>query len=139
LAASADAGARRDRRARDLDVLDRGPGGGGLHRAVEAQHLLDRVGHAVRLGPQQLPGTRGAQQRVHRARDEVHGGLVPGDEQQVDHRGQFVLAEPVAAVAGRDQRRDEVVARLRALDGDELVQVAHELGDRRRVRLQPDH
>ena len=58
--------------------------------------------------------------------DQVHGRLVPGDEQEQRGAEQLLLAEPVAAVLGLDERRQEVVAQRPAAPLDEVAEVLEE-------------
>ncbi|BAU86122.1 cytochrome P-450 hydroxylase [Streptomyces laurentii] len=54
--------------------------------------------------------------------DEIDGGLVARDHQQESHRGDFLLGEPVAVVAGGDERGQEVVARPGPFPRDQRAQ-----------------
>ena len=71
---------------------------GVLHRAVEAQQLVDRgiVERRIVAPAEQL--VRVAQQRQRAVADQVDGRLVPCDVQQDDERDQLGRAERVAFV-----------------------------------------
>ena len=114
--------ALRDRLAAELDVLQRDPPRH-LHRADVAQQFVDGVDVERRVGAQQLELVGVAHQLEDAGADQVHGGLVAGDEQQRHLVAQLHRRQAVAVLLGGDQRRQQVVGRVRPLPRDDLVDV----------------
>ena len=83
----------RDECAHQVDVAT-GPPGDHLRRGVVPQHLLDRLGHQPRVGPQLLSGVGVSQECVQAVADQVGRRLVAGDEQDQDRAVDFVLRQP---------------------------------------------
>ena len=52
---------------------------------------------------------------------------MPADEKQEQHSEQLLMAEEVAPVLGREQRADQVLARVGPALGDQLVEVLEQL------------
>ena len=100
-----------DRHAAELHVLER-DAHGALHRAVEAQHLLDRALQQLGLRAQARELVGVLQERERPVPDQVRGRLVTGEQQQDRGRQQLAVAERVAVLLRRDERADQVVARL---------------------------
>ena len=83
------------------------------------------------------------EQEQQRGRHEAHRGLVAGDEQQHDEAEELVVGELLAAVLGRDERGDQVVAGMRTAVVDQRVGVGEELvggaaGGRQRLEVHRD-
>lgn len=120
-----DLAATGDHRAGDVDRVEGEAEGGGLQRSVVAQHLLDRAVDEGQIGAQRGELLRVGEQRQHAVGDEIAGGLVAGDQQQLGHAQEFFVAEPVAVpVAHRDQIAQQIVAGVRALGLHQVVEVA---------------
>ena len=98
-----------------------------MDRPVEAEHLLHRAGRQRRVGDEAVPLVALAQHGDGAVADEVHGGLVAGDEQQHHGGAQLLLGELVALLLGREQRREEVVARVGPALLEDAVEVVDEL------------
>ena len=94
-----------------------------LHRWVVPQRLLDDRRRTVGVGGELVPVAGLAQQLQDRIRDEVHGGLVAGDQQQVAGGHDLLGRQLVAVLLGRDQRRDQVLPRRGPALLDELGEV----------------
>ena len=77
--------------------------GGTLHRAVVAQQLLDRARQQRWIFAQSIQLIRMLEQGEEPVADQVHRGLVPGDENQHAGREQLVLAQLVALLLRGDQ------------------------------------
>src|SRR6476659_1551917 len=119
-------GAARDRRAVEIERLE-DPSLEQLQRGVDPQQLFDRGGDegGLRAEPLQLVGV--AEERPPAEERRVHGGLVPGVEQQHAGPDELVLREPFTLVHDLDQLGDQILARvLRAL-ACERAQVVREL------------
>ena len=80
-------------------------------RRVEAQELLQRRRQPSGIVAQQRQLIRIAEQGDDAVADEAGGRVVTGDDQLEDRREQLPGVEALVAVAGGDQRADEVVAR----------------------------
>ena len=85
-----------------------------LHRAVEAQQLLDRALDEGRIVAQARKLGRVSQQGQHPVADEIRGGLVTGEEEQDDGREQLVSAQAIARFLGGDETGQDVRARRAA-------------------------
>ncbi|GGI89150.1 hypothetical protein GCM10011581_27830 [Saccharopolyspora subtropica] len=81
---------------------------GAFHRPVVAQQFLDRTGQQVRFVAQQPQLVGVGEQGQHPVADEVDGGLMARDEQQLHHAEQFPLGQLVALVGGHHQRADQI-------------------------------
>ncbi|MCY1004369.1 hypothetical protein OV079_02060 [Nannocystis pusilla] len=73
------------------------------------------------------------QQRERAVADQVHGRLVPRQDQQEQHRHQLVLGQLVVAVAGLDQGRRQVVGRLGLAEPDQAAEGASEQEEARHL------
>ncbi len=109
-----------------LDVLDQDPRGERRHRG-DADHLRDGVRGALGLAGQQLPLLGMAGEHPQRVGELRLRGVDAADEHVQDQVAQLRVVEAVVAVARGDQRRQQVVAGLGALLGDQLVEVRVEL------------
>src|SRR5918995_192567 len=58
--------------------------------------------------------------------DQVHGRLVPRDEQEERRAQQLLLSQSVAALLGLDECRQEVVAQRPPAQLDEIAEVLEE-------------
>ena len=121
--------ARGDLLAGELGVL----GGGAAElddRRGVPQHLLDRGRDEPEIGPQprELAGVAG--QRQQGVGDEVAGGVVAGDDQELEEAVQVVVGEPLAVDLRGDDRRPYVVAWPGPLLGRPLARVAEHLDER---------
>jgi hypothetical protein len=68
------------------------------------------------------------QERKEAVANEIHGGLVAGDEQQNACNEQLALAQPVPLLLGRDQETEQVVTgRLATLRNEIAEVVEHSL------------
>ena len=79
-----------------------------------------------------------AQQGEHAIANEVGGGEVPGQQQQVAHGDDFFGGEPIAAIVHRHQRADQVIARGSAPFGDGAFKIGGQfigIGLQRREEL----
>ncbi len=112
--------------ARHLEVLPCEAHGAVFDRVGEAQHLLHRTVHQAGVGAQ--PGHLGGvvEQRHETVADQVHAGLVAGEEQQEDHAGEFVVAQVVAVLVGLDQARDQLAVGFATAQRDEPVEEARQ-------------
>ena len=117
-----------DRLAPELDVRRRPAVERPLDRPLEAQDFLDGSGQQGRVGPHELELLRMGKEVEHRVADQADGRLVAGDDEEHDGAEQLVLAEGVALVSGTDEGADQIVPRLGAAFGEEILQVRHELG-----------
>ena len=79
-----------------------------LHRAVIAQELLDRGGDEAGIALELLELVGMTEQGEQPVADEVHRGLVPGDEQQHAHGQHLALAQLVSLLLGRDEQAQQV-------------------------------
>ncbi len=123
--------AARDHRAADVDRFGGESVRGRLDRPRETQHLLHGVVDETEVGSQCGQLVRVREQGQHTVGDQVHRGLVAGDEQQPGHAHQFTCREPVALlVGGVDQCAHQVVAGLFALVVEECGEKAGHLGGR---------
>src|SRR5204863_2404157 len=100
---------RPDRLAANLEVSDRGPRDH-LGRAVESKELLDGLLGERRLGTQPIELVAIAEERQRAVADEIHGGLVPGEDQRAAHGDDLDLAERIAAVLRSEKAVDEILA-----------------------------
>ncbi|CAM5498447.1 hypothetical protein SVIOM342S_08710 [Streptomyces violaceorubidus] len=106
--------ARRDGGARQLQRLGRETERGGVDGGVVAQRLLHGAPGQLRLGAQagELVGV--GEQAADGRRDQVDGGLVPGDQDEEGHAEQFPGGER-AAVGGVGQVAEQLPSGLRRL------------------------
>ena len=120
--------ALRDGRALEFDVVEGDPTRE-LHRADESQHLVDRCCIEFRVGPPDCGLLRMTEQFIDAGANEVHGGFVAGDEQQVDLVAQLARRQTVTAFFSSDQCSEQVVAWVFALPANDLVDVCiHRVG-----------
>ena len=98
-----------------------------LHRAEVAHRLVDRRGRERRVGHEPAPLVGCATEQRDRARELVAGGVGAGHEHGLGQHHQLVGRQPVTFLLDRDQRREEVVARIGAAFGDEFGDVRLEL------------
>ncbi len=97
----------------DFDGRKRDPAGLGDRRVV-AQYLLDGVARQLRPGAQlrQLVGV--PQEGENAVADQVGGGEIAGDQQQVAGDNNLHLGQAVAGFLGRNERAHEVGSPLPA-------------------------
>ena len=95
-------------------------------RRLVAEHLFDGAleERAVAAEQRQLVGV--LEQREEPVPDQVARRLVSGVEHLDDHGDELVGGQPVAGLLGRDQRAQQVVARLLAAFPDQLSRVVFE-------------
>ena len=125
-----------DRQAAELDVGRRPAVEAALDRPLEAEQLLHRRGEERRVVPHERE-LLGLLEQVHdRVPDQADRRLVPGHDQQHDRAEQLLLRQRVLRVARRQERADEIVARLGAPCGEEVGQVGDELAHLREELLQ---
>ena len=121
-----------DGHALDLQRLQ-GDAAGELHRAVEAQELLDGVGVEGRVVDQAAKLIGVVEQGVHAVADEVHRGLVAGEEQEHHVLQQLRVGELLAVLFGMDHGGEDVVVVSGALPrdgfGDDAAHVERGLDD----------
>jgi hypothetical protein len=117
--------ALRDRHATDLIVVQR-DALCQLHRAVEAEQLLDRLPVQGRVVAEALELIAVLEQCEGPVADEVHGRLVSRDEQEQRRAEQLLLAQAVAALLGGDERGQQVVAQRVPPALDEVREVLEE-------------
>ncbi len=91
---------------------------------VEAEQLLDGRGDLVGVAPELGELGRVAEEGDDAVADEAGGGVVAGDDQLEDRREQLLVVEPLVAVAGADQRADEIVAGGGLLGRDQVLEHA---------------
>jgi hypothetical protein len=105
------------------------------HRRAEPQHLLDRARQQrqVRTQPGELVRVLG--QREHRVGEQVTGGVVAGDHQQLEEAVEIAVGEPLAADLRVDDRAPQVAGRVRAPLLGRGPRVGEHLGERRQERL----
>ena len=94
-----------------------------LDRRVEPQSLLDRRRHQGRIGPERSERLGVRQQLVDSVTDQVGRGLGAGREQEDRYRQDLVLGEPIVAVRGDDEARDEVLSGVGPARGDQCSEV----------------
>ena len=124
--------ARFDHLAVELEVPDRDPARE-LHRAVEAEELVDRGVVETGIGAQPLELVAVAEQRQGAVADEVHRRLVAGDVEEHHLVDQLLLVERVAVLLGGDEPREQIVGRCAPLRRDDLEHVLpHRFGAVRR-------
>ena len=91
---------------------------------VEAEQLLDGRGD-LRRGHAELGELdRVAKESDDAVADEAGGRVVAGDDELEDRREQFLVVEPLVAVAGADQPADEIVAGGDLLGRDQRLEHA---------------
>ena len=98
-----------------------------LRRAVETQDLLDRIRHPRRIGGERRPRRVVLEDRLQAVGEQIAGGLVAGEQQQHAGGDDLLLLQHVAALLGRDQIADQIVARPRPAVGDHAAQELGEL------------
>ncbi len=125
-----DEGARRDHPVPYGPRLLDGDPSALLHGIDVTQEFLHRVGGQIRGAAEQGELLGVPQQRLHPAGDQVHRGLVAGDEQQLHLRDHFFVGEPVALLLRLDQRGEQVVRGMRTFVGDRVGDDRVEFGRR---------
>ena len=108
-----------------------------MQRRGEAQRFLHHVGQqrVVAYGAHEV--RRMLEQGTHGIPQGVHGGLMPGVQQQDDRTHQFGLRQPGAILLGRYEDRQQIVARRVTTRRDQLAYEGREVG-RGRVGLHFD-
>ncbi len=115
---------RRDDRAVQLDLAQR-PAALVVRRRVPAQHLLDRIRDQGGVRDQLAPLVGVPAQRDDAVGDELGHGLVAGEGQLHEARGQLVVTERARRAfgvlyLGVHQHRDDVIAGVAAPLPDQL-------------------
>jgi hypothetical protein len=105
-----------------------------LHGGAIPQHFLDRRWQQRRRRAEAIELRRMFEETEHRVVDQVGGRFVPREEQQLEERQHFRVAEPLALHFRLDQPREEVVARLDPARRDLEGEIALHLGVRLAVR-----
>ncbi len=118
-------GAFRDRLAAHLHLRVR-DAGGPLHRAVVAQQLLHRAADERGLPMEAFELGGMPEQGKEAVADQVHGGLVAGDEEQDAGGEQLALGEPVALLLHCDEGGEQVRARMAAALGEQRAEVVRD-------------
>ena len=94
-----------------------------LDRWVVTQRLLHDGGYPRRVGAQRRPLPRVTQHRQDRIGDQIHRGLMPGDQQQIARRDDLFLGELVPGFLDVDQPRHEVVTGIGAAPTEQIPEV----------------
>ena len=129
-----------DRDARDGCLFPRVAFRRRLERSVEAKQLFDGGPAETRIRAQPLHFAGMVEEGEGAVADQVHGRLVPGDQEQEDHCDELVFVEPLPRLFRRHESAHEVVAPHRAPQPDEPPDVTQERqGARDRAELpQPE-
>ena len=115
-------GTRRDRHASDFDRRDRVAERGVRDGRVVSKEFLDRGCDLLGARPQGIEGVRVGEQRDDAVADQARGGVMTRDDQLEDRRHEFLLIEPLVAIAGKNQCAHEIVARRVLLRLDERAE-----------------
>jgi hypothetical protein len=103
---------------------------GHLHRALQAEHLLDGARPQRRVGTQHFALVRVLEQQRRAAPQQVHGRLETGRQQQQGGHAQLGVRQPPPILVEVHELAEQVVARVAAQPLQVPTQPGLELPDR---------
>ena len=78
------------------------------HRRIVAQHLLDCIGHELGMSSQPGELVRVPKQRQCAIADQIGGGEIPGDQQQVAGYDNLALRQAITRLLDGDELADQI-------------------------------